>query len=58
MPFLERSRAGKGDSTPIRFGVLHMTTLLIGFGLGIFAAALLLVIAFDVRKAPARQQHH
>lgn len=35
-----------------------MTTLLIGFGLGIFAAALLLVIAFDVRKAPARQQHH
>jgi hypothetical protein len=31
-------------------------TLLIGFGLGIFAAALLLVTAFDLRKAPTRRQ--
>ncbi len=29
-----------------------MTTLLIGFGLGIFSAALLFVAAFDLRKAP------
>lgn len=33
-----------------------MTTLLIGFGLGIFSAALLLVAAFDLRKAPTRRQ--
>jgi len=32
--------------------------LLIGFGLGIFSAALLLVAAFDLRKAPTRRQRH
>lgn len=32
--------------------------LLVGFGLGIFAAALLLVAAFDLRKAPTRRQRH
>ncbi len=35
-----------------------MITLLIGFGLGIFAAALLLVAAFDLKKAPSRRQRH
>ncbi len=35
-----------------------MTTLLIGFGLGIFSTALLLVVAFDLRNAPTRRQRH
>lgn len=33
-----------------------MNTLAIGFGLGIFSAALLLVVAFDLRKVPTRWQ--
>lgn len=33
-----------------------MTTAIIGFVLGIFDAALLLVTAFDLRKAPTRRQ--
>lgn len=34
------------------------STLLIGLGLGIFSAALLIVVAFDLRKAPMRRQRH
>ena len=33
-----------------------MSTLFIGYGLGIFSAALLLVVALDLRKAPTRRQ--
>lgn len=44
------------DPTPIHFGVLTMSTLLIGFGLGIFSAALLLVVVFDLKKAPTRRR--
>lgn len=35
-----------------------MTSLLIGFGLGIFSVALLLVVAFDLRKPPIRRRRH
>lgn len=35
-----------------------MTTLLIGFGLGIFSAALLLVVVLDLKKAPTRRHRH
>lgn len=34
------------------------STLLIGFCLGIFSAALLIVAAFDLRKVPTRRQRH
>lgn len=35
-----------------------MSTLVIGFGLGIFSAALLFVVAFDLRMVPTRRQRH
>lgn len=35
-----------------------MSTLFIGFGLGIFSAALLVVGAFNLRKAPTLRQRH
>lgn len=35
-----------------------MSTLLIGFGLGIFAAALLVVAFSDLKKAPTRRERH
>lgn len=35
-----------------------VSTLFIGYGLGIFSAALLLVVALDLRKAPTRRQRH
>lgn len=33
-----------------------MNTLLVGVGLGVFASALLLVVAFDIRQGPDRQR--